>query len=239
LLAEEKEKDVKALDDLNEKSRVVSKKKETTSINSLDNEQDSALSQQSSTVEKQVEESVKNSRQETSKLVSRQTLFGILSGQIISAVKDGCRQAFLLQPARLMAAMYTCNIQTPADVLGKMYGVIAKREGKVLDEEMKEGSDVFIVNAVLPVAESFGFTEEIRKRTSGLARPLLQFTHWEVNIFILTNIKLLLIYSYINTTGKWENEKLCGNTAPGGRSVFTQFRVFPMDNLHVRIKYNS
>ncbi|XP_028407033.1 elongation factor-like GTPase 1 isoform X2 [Dendronephthya gigantea] len=118
--------------------------------------------------------------QETSKFVSKQALLGILSGQIISAVKDGCRQAFLLQPARLMAAMYSCNIQTPADVLGKMYGVISKRKGRVLGEEMKEGSDVFIVNAVLPVAESFGFTEEIRKRTSGLARPLLQFTHWEV-----------------------------------------------------------
>ena len=38
----------------------------------------------------------------------------------------------------------------------------------------------------------------------------------------------MLIYSYINTSGKWENEKLCGNTTPEGRSVFTQFRVFPI-----------
>ena len=30
----------------------------------------------------------------------------------------------------------------------------------------------------------------------------------------------ILIYSYINTSGNWENEKLYGN------SVFTQFRVF-------------
>ena len=36
----------------------------------------------------------------------------------------------------------------------------------------------------------------------------------------------VLIYSYINTSGNWENEKLCGNTTPEGRSVFTQFRVF-------------
>jgi hypothetical protein len=38
----------------------------------------------------------------------------------------------------------------------------------------------------------------------------------------------VLIYNYINTSGNWENEKLCGNTTPGGRSVFTQFRVFPI-----------
>ena len=38
----------------------------------------------------------------------------------------------------------------------------------------------------------------------------------------------VLIYSYINTSGNWKNEKLCGNTTPPGRSVFTQFRVFPI-----------
>ena len=38
----------------------------------------------------------------------------------------------------------------------------------------------------------------------------------------------VLIYSYLNTSGNWENEKLCGNTTPEGRSVFTQFRVFPI-----------
>ena len=38
----------------------------------------------------------------------------------------------------------------------------------------------------------------------------------------------VLIYSYINTSGNWKNEKLCGNTTPERRSVFTQFRVFPI-----------
>ena len=38
----------------------------------------------------------------------------------------------------------------------------------------------------------------------------------------------MLIYSYINTSGNWENEKLFGNTTPEGRSVFAQFRVFPI-----------
>ena len=168
-------------------------------VDLLSNEKDSVLLPPTDTAEKQQQEEIaENPNHETEKFPSRQTLFGILSGQIISAVKDGCRQAFLLQPARLMAAMYTCNIQTPADVLGKMYGVISKREGKVLDEEMKEGSDVFVVNAVLPVAESFGFTEEIRKRTSGLARPLLQFTHWEVNIL---NDFIYLLTTYRRCSG--------------------------------------
>ena len=38
----------------------------------------------------------------------------------------------------------------------------------------------------------------------------------------------VLIYSYINTSENWKYEKLCGNTTPAGRSVSTQFRVFPI-----------
>lgn len=37
-----------------------------------------------------------------------------------------------------------------------------------------------MIEAVLPVVESFGFCEEIRKKTSGLASPQLKFSHWEV-----------------------------------------------------------
>ena len=121
--------------------------------------------------------------------------FGPFSGQLMSAVKEGCRRTFLLQPVRLMAAMYTCDIQATAEVLGRMYAVVAKREGRVLKEEMKEGSDVFDVTAVLPVAESFGFAEEIRKRTSGLANPQLVFSHWEVSSY--DNIKPFTIATRI------------------------------------------
>lgn len=98
----------------------------------------------------------------------------------------------MAQPMRLIAAMYSCEIQATSDVLGKLYAVLAKREGKVISEDMKEGSDVFIIKAQMPVAESFGFAEEIRKRTSGLASPQLVFSHWEVRGFPLE--LFLLVY---------------------------------------------
>uniref|UniRef100_A0A3B5A6A1 Elongation factor-like 1 n=1 Tax=Stegastes partitus TaxID=144197 RepID=A0A3B5A6A1_9TELE len=106
--------------------------------------------------------------------------YGPVSGQLIAAMKEACRHAFQAQPQRLMAAMYTCEIMATAEVLGRVYGVLGKREGRVLHEEMKEGTDMFIIKAILPVAESFGFADEIRKRTSGLASPQLVFSHWEV-----------------------------------------------------------
>lgn len=46
-----------------------------------------------------------------------------------------------------------------ADVLGKVYGVISKRRGRIVGEEMKEGTMYFTVTALLPVVESFGFAD--------------------------------------------------------------------------------
>ncbi|XP_016071165.1 PREDICTED: elongation factor Tu GTP-binding domain-containing protein 1 [Miniopterus natalensis] len=106
--------------------------------------------------------------------------YGPLSGQLIATMKEACRYALQVKPQRLMAAMYTCDIMATSDVLGRVYAVLSKREGRVLQEEMKEGTDMFIIKAVLPVAESFGFADEIRKRTSGLASPQLVFSHWEI-----------------------------------------------------------
>ena len=117
---------------------------------------------------------------ESSNTQSTTDTYGPFSGQLISAMKEGCRKAFLAQPARLMVAIYSCNILATAEVLGRLYGVLGRRNGRVFSEEMKEGSAVFNISALLPVAESFGFAEEVRKKTSGLASPQLIFSHWEV-----------------------------------------------------------
>ncbi|XP_060579204.1 elongation factor-like GTPase 1 [Ruditapes philippinarum] len=109
----------------------------------------------------------------------RTDMKGHVSGQLISIVKEGCLKSFQTQPQRIMAAMYKCNIQATADVLGKLFGVIGKRNGRVLQDEMREGSQIFNIVAVIPVVESFGFSEDIRKKTSGLASPQLVFSHWE------------------------------------------------------------
>lgn len=45
--------------------------------------------------------------------------YGPVSGQLIAAMKEACRHAFQAHPQRLMAAMYTCEIMSTAEVLGK------------------------------------------------------------------------------------------------------------------------
>jgi ribosome assembly protein 1 len=45
--------------------------------------------------------------------------------------------------------------------------------------QMREGSDTFLVHAHLPVAESFGLADDIRRRCSGAASVSLLLSHWE------------------------------------------------------------
>ncbi|WBW75154.1 GTPase Ria1 [Schizosaccharomyces osmophilus] len=103
-----------------------------------------------------------------------------IPGQVISAVREAIKQGFLAWSPRLLLAMYSCDVQATAEVLGRVYGVVTKRRGRIVDEEMKEGTPFFVVKAVIPVVESFGFAVEILKRTSGAAYPQLIFHGFEM-----------------------------------------------------------
>ena len=83
--------------------------------------------------------------------------FGPLKGQVMSAVKEGCRQAFEAGSPRLVEAMFKCQLQCATSgaaggaVLGKMYGVIRRRRGRVVQERLVEGTQLFIIDTLLPV----------------------------------------------------------------------------------------
>ncbi|KAI3470260.1 hypothetical protein Pfo_026923 [Paulownia fortunei] len=105
--------------------------------------------------------------------------YGIFTGQVMTAVKEACRAAVLQSKPRLVEALYFCELNTPTEHLGSMYAVLARRRARVLKEEMQEGSPLFTVHAYVPVAESFGFADELRRWTSGASSALLVFSHWE------------------------------------------------------------
>ncbi|KAI0834841.1 P-loop containing nucleoside triphosphate hydrolase protein [Hypoxylon sp. FL0890] len=105
---------------------------------------------------------------------------GRLTGEVIKTVQQCIRQGFLDWSPRLMLAMYSCEIQASTEVLGRVYEVLTRRRGRVLSEQMKEGTPFFTIQSVIPVAESFGFADEMRKRTSGAAQPQLIFAGFEV-----------------------------------------------------------
>ncbi|KAL2135449.1 hypothetical protein VTI74DRAFT_8435 [Chaetomium olivicolor] len=105
---------------------------------------------------------------------------GRLTGEVIKTVQTSIHKAFLDWSPRLMLAMYSCEIQASTEVLGRVYDVLTRRRGRVQSEAMNEGTPFFTIQALLPVAESFGFADDMRKRTSGAAQPQLIFAGFEV-----------------------------------------------------------
>ncbi|KAL9623455.1 MAG: hypothetical protein Q9160_002348 [Pyrenula sp. 1 TL-2023] len=105
---------------------------------------------------------------------------GRLTGEIITTVRNAINNGFLDWSPRILLAMYSCTIQATPEVLGRVYQVITRRRGSILSENLLEGTPYFTIESSLPVAESFGFSEEIRKRTSGGAQPMLVFCGFEV-----------------------------------------------------------
>ena len=112
----------------------------------------------------------------------------LIQGKVISAMKEACKQGFLDWSPRLFLAMYNCDIQASgkkqkgcwyltyirkraywlfwnailnyiAEVLGRVYGVISKRKGKIISEDLKDGTPFWQIHALLPVIESFGFSD--------------------------------------------------------------------------------
>lgn len=105
--------------------------------------------------------------------------YGVFAGQVMTAVKDACRASVIQKNPRVVEAMYFCELNTPTEHLGSMYAVLARRRARVVKEEMQEGSPLFTVHAYVPVAESFGFADELRRWTSGASSALLVLSHWE------------------------------------------------------------
>ncbi|KAI3517066.1 hypothetical protein L1887_16273 [Cichorium endivia] len=110
---------------------------------------------------------------------SQSDQYGVFSGQVMTAVKEACKAALLQRNPRIVEGMYFCELNTPTEYLGPMYAVLARRRARILKEEMQEGSPLFTVHAYVPVAESFGFADELRRWTSGASSALLVLSHWE------------------------------------------------------------
>eukprot|EP00759_Apiculatamorpha_spiralis_P003709 PhF_6_TR11720/c0_g1_i2/m.19115/K14536/RIA1; ribosome assembly protein 1 len=109
------------------------------------------------------------------------TTDGTFGGQVISIVRTACRQAVSQHVVRLVEPMYDCDIFGSGDCQGRIYAIISQCRGDVLGEFPYEGSNRFVIRAMLPVAESIGIAEQLHIKTSGKATCLLRFCSvWNV-----------------------------------------------------------
>jgi ribosome assembly protein 1 len=104
---------------------------------------------------------------------------GIQLGQLISDSTNAFRLALLASPVRLVEPIYSCDLQCDQSQLRNLYAVLSRRRGTVMNEDIIDGTSLFLINASIPVAESFGFAQELLERTGGNAiSPQLTFSHW-------------------------------------------------------------
>ncbi|KAK9869094.1 hypothetical protein WJX84_011258 [Apatococcus fuscideae] len=106
-------------------------------------------------------------------------VYGPFSGQVTSAARQAFRRALLEANPRLVEAMFLCEVATASEALSGVYAVLGQRRAKVLQEQMREGSDVFSIHAFLPAEASFGLADDMRRRSSGAASASLMLSHWE------------------------------------------------------------
>jgi elongation factor G len=89
------------------------------------------------------------------------------------ALKDGVRRAspVILEP------IMKVEVTTPEDFMGDVIGNLNARRGRVEGMEARAGAQV--INAMVPLANMFGYTTELRSMTQGRATSSMEFDHYE------------------------------------------------------------
>jgi len=100
-------------------------------------------------------------------------------GQIIPTTRRVLYACMLTAQPRLMEPVYAVEIQCPEAAMGGIYGVLNRRRGHVVEENRVAGTPMYVIKAMLPVNESFGFTADLRSNTGGQAFPQCVFDHWQ------------------------------------------------------------
>ena len=88
------------------------------------------------------------------------------------------RSAFPKASPKLLEPIMNVDVTTPEEFLGAVTGSIVSKRGKVLNMDIKNGTRV--VKAQVPLAEMFGYTNELRNITSGRASASMHFDHYAV-----------------------------------------------------------
>ena len=101
-------------------------------------------------------------------------------GQIIPTARRCLYACILTAEPRMMEPIYSVEIQCPEAAVGGIYSCLNRRRGHVVEESRVAGTPMYIVKAMLPVNESFGFTAHLRQETQGQAFPQCVFDHWQV-----------------------------------------------------------
>jgi len=89
------------------------------------------------------------------------------------ALKDAAKAAGI----KLLEPVMELEIVTPDDYMGDVIGDVSSRRGKV--ESMEQRGQSRVVEALVPLAEMFGYATDLRSRTQGRANYSMQFHSYQ------------------------------------------------------------
>jgi elongation factor 2 len=97
--------------------------------------------------------------------------------EIMHGVGKAVFGSFLTAKPVLLEPIYRVVVTVPNELSGECQKILASKRGKISSFEQK--GMLAIIKGFIPVAETFGFSMEMRSATSGRAFWQLIFDHWE------------------------------------------------------------
>ena len=89
-----------------------------------------------------------------------------------AALKEGCEKAGI----RLLEPVMDVEVVTPGDFVGGVIGDINSRRGQIRDQQMRGNATV--IRANVPLANMFGYVNQLRSMSQGRASYTMQFAHY-------------------------------------------------------------
>jgi elongation factor G len=92
------------------------------------------------------------------------------------ATRAGLREAFKLAGPVLLEPIMKVEVVTPEEYTGSVIGDINSRRGQIQGQDVRGNANV--VNATVPLANMFGYVNQLRSMSQGRANYTMQFSHY-------------------------------------------------------------
>jgi elongation factor G len=93
------------------------------------------------------------------------------------AARAAFREASEKVAMKLLEPVMKVEVVSPEDYVGTVIGDLNSRRGMILGQEMRGNATV--INAMVPLANMFGYVNNLRSATQGRANYTMQFDHYE------------------------------------------------------------
>jgi elongation factor G len=93
------------------------------------------------------------------------------------AARAGMREGLKKAGAKLLEPIMKVEVVTPEEYTGGIIGDLTSRRGQVQGQETR--GNAIVINAFVPLANMFGYINNLRSMSSGRAQFTMQFDHYE------------------------------------------------------------